>query len=321
MMRANAVEDDFGRPVRRRTCKALGIFQPCDSIGASLTHLPQPAETKRKHLEHEFDNDDTYLEMGALTIPEPTRDWSRLKKTVFDDGGKAVTSQRPSSGNGRTSGVKQMDHLPNLQKGPMDGSKRCFPWSCRPTGYQNPVSYEDPPVPGVRPSHPVPAVGLVSLGHRRAFPEKEVKTSIPPRSSKAPTGSEWGGWAKNGAPGRAPLDRPWEVETDAKNPDGLRVTDARIRQFVEMKNPPTAHHTQWHTDARNHIDPVKQSRVHHSEPLSPVAPSGSLTERGEMHMMLNMRGAGKPTGSHVEGAALPFYDRFRAEEAASLSAR
>lgn len=323
-MCASVVNEDFGKPVARKH-KATGTFQPYDSIGTSLADLPHSVETRRRHLDHDFDHDDVYLEMGALTIPEPAA-YSRIKKPVIDGGGRSVTALRPSSSSGRPGGVRQtdpLDQLPSLRREPMLGSKQCFPWAYRPTGYENPSSYEEPAAPGARPSHPVPAVGLVSLGHRRAFPEREVKTSIPSRRCKAPTGSEWGGWAKNGAPGRAPLDRPWEVEPEGPGADGLRVTDARIRQFPELRIPRTAHLTQWHTDPRAHIDPIKRSRVHHSEPMQQAARSGSLTDRSEAHRRSGeaMRGAGKPTGCHVEGAALSFYDRVRAEESGIFSAR
>eukprot|EP00434_Breviolum_minutum_P004887 symbB.v1.2.004312.t1/scaffold188.1/size279614/1 len=119
-------------------------------------------------------------------------------------------------------GIKKIESIPLKQRAIHDTSKRCFPWArSQATGYENPVQWEEEPVPGKRPSHPVSANGPVGVEHRRCFPEKLLPSGIPPPAlCKPPFGSEWGGWAMNGAPGRGPLQQPWD-SLKGPNEEGL----------------------------------------------------------------------------------------------------
>jgi hypothetical protein len=83
--------------------------------------------------------------------------------------------------------------------------------------------------------------------------------------SKAPIGNSWGGWARSGAPGRAYMDSPWQVEPrDRPLEEGeeaeFRVSDARVKRFTEMTCQDTSWITSWHWDARRDIDPPKQNK-------------------------------------------------------------
>mmetsp|Transcript_36811 Transcript_36811/g.64856 ORF Transcript_36811/g.64856 Transcript_36811/m.64856 type:complete len:380 (-) Transcript_36811:67-1206(-) len=240
----------------------------------------------------------------------------RLKKSVYDRDGKVVDCQNQSDGKSRPEGIKQVDETPTPQKHPYAGSKRCFDWKYKPTAWDNPVTFEEPPEPGKRPSHPVCNYGPVSTDRIRSFPEKKYPaTGIPPpKMNKQPVGNEWGGWAKKGEPGRKPADGPWQVVprgADENAEADFRVSDARVKRFPEMKYGDTTHITTWHFDPKHDIDPVKTSQVTKLEPL------GSKEAFGNRHHdrdMLWGPPAGKPTYIAVEGTPLESYDRIRRHE-------
>lgn len=172
------------------------------------------------------------------------------------------------------------------------------------------MQYEDPVMPGVRPSMPVSACSIVDQSRKRVFPERETSTGLPPPFlPKAPQGREWGGWGSHGEPGRGVLDRPWEVQKEG-DPDAadLRIGDMRKKKFSDQRFPLTPHLTTWHWDPMADIDPVKQKRVHHSSAISSAAHAS---------MRVNMPMAGKPYNIPAEGASLSFYDRVRTEDRAA----
>eukprot|EP00928_Gymnodinium_smaydae_P027339 TRINITY_DN21177_c0_g4_i2.p1 TRINITY_DN21177_c0_g4~~TRINITY_DN21177_c0_g4_i2.p1 ORF type:complete len:175 (+),score=15.60 TRINITY_DN21177_c0_g4_i2:110-634(+) len=113
----------------------------------------------------------------------------------------------------RREGIKRIDFVPKKQKSIWEGCKRSFEWTHHPTAWNNPLTYEDPPVPGRRPTHPVAPDGVAATEQKRTFPEiSNVPTGIIPQSlCKAPQGCQWGGWGgSDGAPGRRKLDGPWD---------------------------------------------------------------------------------------------------------------
>merc|ERR1712048_1475368 len=163
---------------------------------------------------------------------------------------------RPQSAEEKPRALKHIDFVPQPSKAPQGGSKRCYDWVYRPTGWENPVQYEEPPEPGKRPSHPVCSDGVVGLEHKKWFPEVLfAKTGIiPPGLCKAPHGS-WGGWGKGGTPGRRRQDGPWDsVQPKSGTHDPaqteFRFCDARTKAFPEMKYEDTWHLTRWHVDPR-----------------------------------------------------------------------
>lgn len=301
-----STEDDFGFGSPRKSKRAQGVCTPRNAIGATVAdvideHSPRPRDPPQAR---------SILEYGSLLVPEADLD-RRLRKAIFDDQGQAVSSQMPSPGNTRPCGIRMIEPINSHTKGPQDGAKRTFDFAySRQTGHHNPMQYEDPAQPGVRPSHPVCAVGVVSQGHRRCYPDREyVETAIPPlKMGKAPHGASWGGWAKGGAPGRQPLVQPWEVAAESPKDDTFRVSDARRMKYPEMGYNYTGHLTSWHTDPQKDAEPAFRKKVHHSQAMSSA---GSQVLRQPM--------AGKPSGIPVEGAALPFYDIVRAVEQEALN--
>mgnify|MGYP002803424180 CR=1 FL=1 len=199
-------------------------------------------------------------------------------------------------------GIKKIESIPLKQRAIHDTSKRCFPWArSQATGYENPVQWEEEPVPGKRPSHPVSANGPVGVEHRRCFPEKLLPSGIPPPAlCKPPFGSEWGGWAMNGAPGRGPLQQPWDSLKGPNEEREERFCDARPKRFPEMMYEDTFHRTHWHLDARNHVDQASAKRVHLNMP--------------KVGQHLAIPAAGKASNMPVEGAALDWYERVRGKE-------
>jgi hypothetical protein len=196
--------------------------------------------------------------------PEQIR---RQKRPVIGADGKVLNAQMGSDPrSSRTSSIMHIDYTPTPQKHPCDGAKRQYSWIHRPTAWDNPITYEDPPEPGKRPSHPVCANGIVATDRKRFFPDKVAETGIPPlHMSKAPVGNTWGGWAQGGAPGRAMMDGPWQVEPRERELEEgeeaeFRVSDMRVRRLPGMKNNDTAWLTQWHWDPRRDIDPPKINR-------------------------------------------------------------
>lgn len=327
-------EDDFGRSItrtepRKIRRRAPGQFTPRNNIGVTLLDLqgldegsvPRPIPFS-EYGDHATKDS---LTMGSMIVPEIS--YRREKKTVIDSDGQVIDCQRPSSGRLRSSGLKRIDFVPAAQKGPLDGSKRCYDWIYRPgeTGYQNPMQYEEPPVLGKRPSHPVPAIGLVELGHKRSFPKQQYpETGLPPpRMNKAPNSAEWGGWAKGGAPGRKPQVKPWEVADDDPTADSFRVCDARLKRYPENTHATTDLLT-WHWDPKHDVDTALQKRVHLNQPLQPVAERPDAVHYGTNVLpralartdldLVAGPPAGKPSMVNVEGSRLGAYDRMRAVE-------
>eukprot|EP00439_Symbiodinium_sp_Y106_P028013 s400_g3.t1 len=176
-------------------------------------------------------------------------------------------------------------------------------------------AYRVEPIPGVRPSHPVAANGPVGTEHRRSFPEKQhCPTAIPPPAlCKPPSGSEWGGWAVGGAPGRGPMQQPWDSLLGAGQEPEERFCDARTKRFPEMKYQDTSHHIRWHLDAKEHIDPINAKRIHRNVPTLDTASSPA----GQR--LAFQRASGRPSRMPVEGAALDWYDKVRVRELEATS--
>lgn len=302
-----ATEDDFGKRLPRYSRKAPGRYPPVDLIGTSIADVcPEPDTQPHEHVLAKTHLDSTFH------YPEPLTD-RRLRRPICNSEGQAIDFQRPSSGRPKAAGIEQIDFVPLPQKHPQHSSKRSFAWSRFPTGYDNPVQWEDPPVPGVRPSHPVCANGVVALEQRRIFPAQQFQeTGIPPpRLSKAPhNGSEWGGWGANGAPGRHPLIQPWDSlePTNGGVQIEERFCDARTKRFPDMKFHNTFHLTQWHLDPQHHVDKCSSKKMHLNKATTSTANSAIGQSR--------LPAAGRPSGIPAEGCALPWYDDFRAAELA-----
>jgi hypothetical protein len=244
----------------------------------------------------------------------------RLRKTVFRPDGEAIDLSKPSSMPSRQEGIKRIEQVIEVRKHEKGGSKRCFPWTHRPTAWENPVTYEDPPNIGTRPSHPTCSNGVVAKEHKRYFPEKAPATAIPPANmSKAPIGNEWGGWARNGAPGREVMDGPWQVEPrDRELAEGeeaeFRVSDARVKRFPEMKYNDTTWLTTWHTHSRDDVEPRRQTKYHLNVPIESCSPT--------CEDAVFLPAAGKTINLPAEGTKLDFYDRVRLmDQARAMTAR
>jgi hypothetical protein len=250
------------------------------------------------------------LEYGSL-CPQEGKPNKVVKEVVNPITGKVINMHRNSTGESRPEGIRKIEHVPTQNKGPVEGSKRSFPWVVSTqTGYNNPVQYEDPPEQGKRPSHPVFADGVIAIEHKKCFPEHaNAKTAIvPPVLCKAPKDS-WGGWSRGGCPGRRRQDGPWDSMQPKSGDDDaqlaeFRFSDARTKRFPEMKYAPTFHLTRWHLDPEAHVDLRKQTRVHLNDPV-PTQAGAQLPE------CLYDAAAGKPSGLPAEGAGLSFYDRVR----------
>jgi len=210
----------------------------------------------------------------------------------------------------------KIQFTPQPQRGIFDTSKKCFEFRHRPTGYDNPVQWEEPAMPGVRPSHPVSARGAVALEHKRSFPEKQhQETGIPPpHMCKAPVANEWGGWAESGAPGRRPLLGPWDsLEPEVEGaPSEFRFCDARTKRFPEMKYHDTLHLTRWHLDPYKDVDSPGGHKLHFNMPTDGIIAatpkdSAPLSARWPKAAPARLPAAGRPSGIQAgeSGEAAP----------------
>lgn len=109
---------------------------------------------------------------------EEASNFRRLRRPVFGPDGAPMSVQTPSANSIKENATKsrQGDQLPlpAPQKNFCGGSKRHYAWLHRPTAWDNPVTYEDPPELGKRPSHPVCANGVVATDRKRSFPERAL---------------------------------------------------------------------------------------------------------------------------------------------------
>lgn len=290
-------EDDFGviRPAWRHRLRGQGLCQPRPQIGSAIWDtVPEKEPVLRQY-------DQVRGNLDSAVYPTEDLSARRLKRVV----------PPPKSSNDRGEGIKKINMVPAKQRGIYDASKRCFSWArSQPTGYENPVSFEEEPIPGMRPSHPVAANGPVGTEHRRSFPEKQhCPTAIPPPAlCKPPSGNEWGGWAVGGAPGRGPMQQPWDSLLGSGQDAEERFCDARTKRFPEMKYQDTSHHIRWHLDAKEHIDPINAKRIHRNAPTVATASSPA----GQR--LAFQRASGRPSRMPVEGAALDWYDKVRVRE-------
>lgn len=298
----HGVSDNFGKRPSRKSFKGRA-WAPQDSIRSHLADLDSEPQRSSRDVSKQRSS----LDVSSLVVHvgeerrarRPIAAWSdaagsgRPLRRAMDDCPRAVRTMLPP-----------VTRTP--QKGTLDGAKRCFDWNHKPTGYDNPEQFEEPVSPGVRPSHPVGPVGLVSQGHRRCFPDRALGSTLPGATTKAAkNGAEWGGWAVGGAPGRAPMRQPWEVAAvDGSCEDTFRVADARRRKRSDLKFPSTASHTMWHTHPHTDIDPLRQAQIHFCTPLPSTAAAEEL-----LRPM-----AGKPSLMVTEGAALHYYDALRTDE-------
>lgn len=281
------------------------------TIGANLTDLREGTPPPRFR-EHPLSKAGLHIStVHAIASGEGRRHL----KPVTDEAGEVIDLHKDVQHEtrrlrDRPTGLRQIDWLPEPRK--TTDSKRCFEWTHRPTGYENMDQYEDVPCPGVKPSHPVSPVGVVTLGGKRGFPDSSYPSTglPPPFLPKAPDGAEWGGWGAKGEPGRKIHDRPWEVSNeDGTDEARVIIGDMRKKKFAQ-KHEDTSHLTNWHWDAQGDIPPVKQKQIHHNEILT--------ARRGSDHSKydgLRMPLAGKPNGVTAEGSRLSFYDTVRSVEA------
>lgn len=308
MARLPAAEDDFGKARPWYKGRANGQLTPRHCIGSTIAQVLPEKEIKFRHPELSRSGlDSTFCAIQAA----PER---RLKMAILDSEGIALSSQRPSSGSERPHGLRQISGEPAKQKNRFDTSKRCFEWTHRPTAFDNTDTWEEPVVPGVRPSHPVCIRGPVGVEHMRSFPEKQNQaTGVPPPClAKAPHGAEWGGWGASGAPGRAPMQSPWdslEPKDPSKTEAEVRFCDARTRRFPHMKDTPTFVLTAWHLDARRDVDPASAKKIHVNVPTASTAAAARRP--------VGLPAAGRAGGFPSEGASMPWYEKVRLAELSS----
>jgi len=280
--RFNGIRDLVRLAAGRRQAKAKAVEDEDASVAASGGKISQlrnkytVTSQKESHIDELVFNHDIdqtgHVEEAQAEQEAALR--KRLKRPVIAADGRPFDAQRPSVVSENRPRIIHLDNLPLPQKHPQAGFKRQFAWSHKPTAWNNPVTWEDPPEPGKRPSHPVSSSGAVATDRKRVFPEKAVPTGIPPpHMSKAPNGNAWGGWARCGAPGRAAMDGLWEVEPHDSHLEGaeeaeFRVSDARIKMQPGMKSQDTSWLTRWHWDARNDIDPPKQNKYRDGSPIA-----------------------------------------------------
>ncbi|CAK9055946.1 Uncharacterized protein (Fragment), partial [Durusdinium trenchii] len=278
-------QDDFGfgRAPWRSRLKNMGLCRPQPQIGTAIWDTTPEREPRVRG------SDAARSQLDSKFYPKEAISSRPLKRP-----------KTPPNRVDKVEGIARIDHIPMKQRALHDTSKRCFPWArSQLTGYENPVQWEEEPIPGQRPSHPVSANGPVGVEHRRCFPEKQLPSGIPPPAlCKPPFGSEWGGWALNGAPGRGPLQQPWDSLRGANEEREERFCDARTKRFPEMKYEDTFHRTKWHLDAKDHVDPANAKRIHVNVPKVGLATPA----------------AGKASNMPVEGAAMDWYERVRGKE-------
>jgi len=255
-------------------------------------------------------------------VVKDTSEGRRLKRTVFDERNNPILSGNENARgevclesvrmNEKPVGVRKITHLPAPGKAiindrwhPEVESKKSYGWTTRPTGWENPSTFEEPVEPGQRPPHPISPVGMPEGGGRRCPDAERVypKTGIPPPAlAIAPKNAGWGGWGPNGEPGRRILDRPWEVADRNYNGPGESVEvvfcDMSKKKFPEQKYSNTNDLTTWHFDPQKDVDPPYQRRIHHCFAVSPDG-SGPLPQLPQ---------AGKASGACAEGSSLPWYD-------------
>jgi len=321
-------EDDFGRVGLKLSLKAPGACQPVHCIGGLLHDLPAdpPPQPRDPELRRGcMDAGTVHCQQGF-----PSR---RLLGTVHDlNSGEVVRKNRPSSGRERPSGMRQIDFKPSPLR---EGSKRCYDWTNGPSGYQNPIQWEDSPAAGpgatgaaggssgsssARPSHPVSSTGVVALEHKRAFPalqHRETANPGKPRLAQAPDGS-WGGWGRRGEPGRKLLVQPWDSlkprNSESSNEVDYRMSDASRKPFPHLMYSDTRHLTRWHLDPKDDIDPITTKRVHVNTVLEARGAAG-------VPAIVMPKAAGQPSRAPVEGSALSWYDSIRAAELAGGGGR
>jgi len=245
-----------------------------------------------------------------------TAEGKRLRRTVYDEEGDEPlvcghnevfhNTKRLAS---KAKGVRALDHLPKPQKN--ETSKRCYEWIHRPSGYENPVQYDEPCVPGVRPSHPISSGGVPETGHKR-IPDMQKAypaTGIPAPYLSEPDAGKWGGWGPSGEPGRRRLDRPWEIKDKSYDGEGesckLVVGDMSKKKFSDQRYQNTSALTSWHFDPENDMDKILIRKIHHCEATAPDG-SGRLP---------HVAPAGKATGACAEGSCMQWYDTVRGREA------
>lgn len=317
-------EDDFGKTGRRKFTATWnpGACQPRHGLGATLADVrPASPATQRRTL---VGLPTGCMDVGAVHVQEAISS-RRHRGGVSNSHGETVHTNAPSAERMRSVGKRTFDFVPAAKKSLEDQGKRCYEWTNRPSGYENPEQWEAPSMPGQRPTHPVSSTGVVALGHRRPCPEvQHAETCSPgdPRRSRPPVnGAEFGGWAKSGAPGRGPFNGLWDslepnAAAAATGADVVvRLGDMRKKPFPDRDYTDAAHLTRWHLDPRADIDPVVRRQVIlnvANEELSP----GLVTPRAAM---VRRPAAGMRTGLAKEGAALQYYDRVRDGEAAAAS--
>jgi len=311
-------EDDFGQSRMRRTHRGFGVARPPDAIGSTVADL-QAENTPRL-----AGNDvlterllRSSLDMSSVLPQDGVLD-RRSCKVVYDNGGREVNFHRTSfEEQPKKTGIRTMDFIPLPKKGLLDGSKRCFEWTQRPTGPNNTMSWEDPPTPGARPSHPVSSAGLVDLTQKRGFPAVHYpETGIPPpKNCVESSGGARGGWAVDpegpkfgaaqqrsinwdGAPGRGRLHGPWDSQAPRK-PGVLEVetafVDAARKHFPDMNYKDASGLLQWHLDPHKHVDPPPRRKPLRGMSQGPLA-------------------AGKPTGAPRNGASLSWAEQTQSTQ-------
>jgi len=260
---------------------------------ASSRECKAKASSKKYHLESQLDSlvfghdiDGSGVSEDILA-QEEAQARRRLKKPVMSADGKVIDAQRPSANRGRPSGIRHLDHMPAPQKHPNDGSKRQYAWIHKPTAWDNPVTYEEPPEPGKRPSHPVCVVGPVCTERKRAFPEKAAAVGRACwQQQQAVTEVE-------------PPNRELEEGEEAE----FRVSDAHVKTIPKLKCNENAWLTQWHWDSRHDIDPPKRNKYMFGMPDEACT---STCDRSVYRVA-----AGKASLVRAEGCGLSFYDKVR----------
>lgn len=217
-------------------------------------------------------------------LQEKSQGSRRLKKMVLGPDGKKLDAQSTSDGwpKGRQSSIRHIPYTPTPQKHPRDGSTRQYSWSHRPTAWNNPVTYEDPPEPGKRPTHPVCSVGLVATDRKRCYPEKPAEMGF--------------------------------ILMDPPVPDPDRDLDER----PEVKSD-TAWLTNWHWDSRYDCNPPKQNKYSLNMPIKGCSPTrAEIVHRPAAGKKSNMQAEGCALPFYEEVRKI---DEVRGLGLAPLSAR